>query len=116
MALCSSASPPHYGIHAAAFETKNDLFTEADLCADFLHGPGPRMLRMVQPLPRPQITMHEIGNKFPAPRGVDDFGMKLEAEKLLFAPLDGRVFRIVGHSHGFKAIEEFSVEHVARCG
>ena len=78
------------GIHAAA-QAENHLFL-ADLRADFLDG----LLDVIAHRPvlaAAADAVDEIGNDFPAARRVDDFGMKLQAEKFPRAVLDGGVIR-----------------------
>ena len=82
----------HARIHPAA-QAQNDPFA-AHLRADFLDGLVDVMAH------RPVLAaaadaVDEIGNDFPAARRVDDFGMKLQAEKFPRAVLDGGEFGIV---------------------
>ena len=91
-------------IHTAA-QAQNDLFL-ADLGANLLDG-------LFDVIPhRPLLAaaanlVDKIGDDFPAARRVDDFGMKLEAEKFPGAIFDRREFGIFRDGDGFEMARQF---------
>ncbi len=53
------------------------------------------------------MLVDEIGDDFPAARRVDDFGMKLQAEKFPRAIFNGRVFGIFRDGDRLEAVRQF---------
>ena len=84
----------------AAAEAEDDAFI-ADLGAYFLDG----LLDVIAHGPIPAAAAHAVDKvtvNLAAARGVDDFGMELQAVAMEGAVFNGRVIRIVGGGHGDK--------------
>ena len=94
----------HAGIHAAA-QAEDDVFL-ADLRADFLDG----LLDVIAHRPAfaaAADAVDEIGDDFPAARRVDDFGMKLQAEKFLLAVFNRGELGVFRDGDGLETIGNF---------
>ena len=99
MALCSSAAATLESTPAA--QAQDDLLL-AHLGADCLD----RLVDVIAHRPvlaAAADVVDEIGDDLPAVGRVHHFGMKLQAEHLALAVLDGGEVRILGHGHRFEA-------------
>ena len=88
-------------IHAAA-QAQDHLFV-ADLGADGLRPPGRCSCCIVQFLPQPQMPWTKLSEDLAPVRRVRHFRMKLQAEHLRGAILNGGVSRVLRDGHGFEA-------------